>query len=113
MHYRRIVFALLAIAALVAFCAPVFAQSLLSGDVAGTVTDPTGAVIPNASVTLKSLDTGAVQTTTTTAGGSYRFTLLKPGRYQVTANQTGFQNAERQVSVQVGSVATADLTMEV
>ena len=58
---------------------PAAAQSLTSGDVSGTVTDPTGAVVPNASLTLKSNDSGTAQTRTTNAQGSYRFSLLAPG----------------------------------
>ena len=42
-----------------------FAQSLTSGDIAGHVTDPTGAAIPGAKVVLKNLDTGATYTSTT------------------------------------------------
>jgi hypothetical protein len=101
------------IAAVAALCAQAFAQSLLSGDIQGTVSDPSGAVIPNAAVLLKSLDTGAVQSVTTNQAGAYRFTLLKPGHYMVTANETGFQKAQRAVDVAVGQIATANLTLEV
>jgi carboxypeptidase family protein len=55
---------------------PAAAQSLTSGDAAGTITDPSGAVVPNATVTLKSNDTGALQTRTSNAQGAYRFSLL-------------------------------------
>ena len=55
----------------VALCASttLFAQSLISGDIAGTVSDPSGAVIANAKVTLVSLDRGESQTTTTNDAG--------------------------------------------
>jgi hypothetical protein len=97
------------IVAITALCTPVFAQSLISGDIAGTVTDPSGAVMPNVSVTLKSTDTGATQTSTTNQAGVYRFSLLKPGHYTVTASQTGFQKAERAITVAVSQMVTADL----
>jgi hypothetical protein len=48
-------------------------QSLTSGDISGTVSDPSGAVIKDAIVNLKSLDTGAAQTTATGNSGMYRF----------------------------------------
>jgi len=89
------------------------AQSLISGDIAGTIMDSSNAVIANATVALKSLDTGATQTTTTKMNGEYRFSLLKPGRYVVTVSQQGFQRAERQVEVAVGQIVTANLTLQI
>jgi hypothetical protein len=59
----------------------IFGQSLTTGDVTGTIIDPSGAVVPNVVVTLKSLDTGEVRTETTAAGGLFRFSLLRPGNY--------------------------------
>jgi Carboxypeptidase regulatory-like domain/TonB-dependent Receptor Plug Domain len=101
------------IVAIAAFCTQSFAQSLISGDIAGSVTDPSGAVMPNVSINLKSLDTGATQTAATNQSGAYRFSLLKPGRYTVLAAQTGFQNAQRAVEVSVGQIVTADLQLAV
>ena len=89
------------------------AQSLTSGDISGTVTDPSGAVVKDAIVNLKSLDTGAAQTTATGDTGMYRFSLLKPGRYTVKVTQQGFQGTERQVAVNIGQVATANFTLKV
>src|SRR6266851_4344920 len=89
------------------------AQSLTTGDIAGVVTDPTGAVIPSATVNLRGVDTGATQTTTTNQSGAYRFTLLKPGEYRVIAIVGGFQKTERAVTVEVGKAAAADLAMQV
>jgi len=98
---------------LAALSGPVTAQTLLTGGISGTITDATGAVIPGATVTLTSLDTGASQTTTTNQSGDYRFTLLKPGRYQVTVTQAGFSREQRQIDVAVGQIATANLALQV
>jgi hypothetical protein len=95
----------------VASCAA--GQSLISGDIAGAVTDPSGGVVPKATVTLKSLDQGDTQVTTTNQSGSYRFSLLKPGRYSVSASAPGFQTVERQVDAGVGQTVAADLTLTV
>ena len=89
------------------------AQSLTSGDISGTVTDPSGAVVKDAIVNLKSLDTGAAQTSATGDTGMYRFSLLKPGRYSVKVTQQGFQGSERQVAVNIGQVTTANFTLKV
>jgi outer membrane receptor protein involved in Fe transport len=88
-------------------------QSLTSGDISGTVSDPSGAVIKDAIVNLKSLDTGAAQTTATGNSGMYRFSLLKPGRYNLKAAQPGFQGAERQVTVAIGQVTLANFVLTV
>ncbi len=64
---------------------------LTSGDILGTVTDQTGAVIPGAKVTLTNLDTGVKATTRTNQGGNYLFTLLLHGRYTVVIEAHGFK----------------------
>ena len=88
------------------------AQSLISGDIAGTVSDPSGAVIANAKVTLVRLDRGESQTTTTNDAGYFRFSLLKPGQYSVTLERAGCKKQERRASVAVGQVATLNFTLE-
>src|SRR5258708_1757591 len=85
------------------------AQSITSGDISGTVTDPSGAVLAGATVTLKNTDTGATQTTKTSPEGSYRFALLGPGRYNITVSQPGFQDAKRYDDVLAGQVMTANI----
>ena len=110
---RTLLTALFAVTILLLTAGIMSAQSLQTGDLQGTISDPSGAVIPGAKVTLKSLDTGAVQTTTANNSGDYRFTLLKPGRYSVAATQTGFQTVERPVEVTVGQSATVPLTLQV
>jgi hypothetical protein len=110
---RRWVFSCALAVCLAALSAPVNAQSLISGDIAGTITDASGAVVPDAPVTLKSTDTGASQTAATNASGAYRFTLLKPGHFIVSVSLNGFRTAERAVEVAVGQIVTANLTLEV
>jgi len=59
------------------------AQTAGTGALTGTIKDPSGAVIPNATVTATSVDTGQVRTSPTGADGTYRLTLLPPGNYRV------------------------------
>jgi len=95
------------------FAPALFAQSLTTGDISGTLKDPSGAVVPNATVTLKSLDTGSTQSTTTDSTGEFRFRLLKTGQYMVSTSPAGFQKTEQQAEVTVGSVMTLTLTLTV
>ncbi len=88
------------------------AQSLTSGDLTGTVLDPSGAAVPSATVTLKNSDTGSTQTTTTTNTGAYRFHLLNPGSYTVSSTATGFQGRAQNVTVAVGQTSTVNLQMQ-
>ena len=111
--FRNALVSLMLIAVATVLCAPALAQSLLTGDIAGTVTDPTGAAIPQASVTLTSLDTGATRIETTNAAGNYRFTLLKPGHFKVAVTVSGFEKTENTLEVAVGQVATSDFKLEV
>ena len=89
------------------------AQSLVSGDLTGTVTDPSGAVVPNATVTLKNNETGATRTSTSSASGAYRFSLLPPGTYTVTATAQGFNKAQTTTSINVGQATVADVKLAV
>jgi len=77
----------------------IHAQSLTTGDVTGTVTDASGAVVPNANVILRSEAQGNTQETTTNSNGLYRFSLLAPGKYSVTAKASGFETVVLQTSI--------------
>jgi len=57
---------------------------LTTSDIVGTATDSSGAVIPNAAVTLLNLGTHDQRNATTNSGGDFSFTLLQPGHYTVT-----------------------------
>ncbi len=73
---------------------PALAQSASTGALAGTVTDPSGAVISGATVTATSLATGQTRTATTDANGLYKFSLLPPGNYSVNFSAKGFKTIE-------------------
>jgi protocatechuate 3,4-dioxygenase beta subunit len=69
-----------------------FAQTITTGDVVGTVKDTTGAVVPGATVTLKSNDFGDARAVNTDGAGAFRFTFLKPGNYTVGALRRRVEN---------------------
>lgn len=71
-----------------------FGQSASTGAIAGTVTDPTGAIVANATVSVTSLATGQVRTLQTSGDGLYKATLLPPGHYQVKVEAPGFAAAD-------------------
>ena len=68
---------------------PCFGQTA-TGDILGTVFDPTGAVVAEAKVTLRSMDTNASKEESTGGLGTFRFPLLPVGSYEVTVEKTGF-----------------------
>jgi hypothetical protein len=110
---RKLFPSFLALLLAAAFFAPATAQNSVSGDITGIVSDQTGAVLPNISVTMKSNDNGSTQTTTTNASGIYRFSLLAPGSYNISATSQGFQGVQRSTTVVVGQASTVNLQMGV
>ena len=86
-------------------------QSVTSGDIVGLVTDPSGAVVSNASVTLKSQENGSTQAQSTNSRGGYRFSLLLPGRYTVSVAVAGFQETNATAVVTIGQAATVNLSL--
>lgn len=76
-----------------------------TGQLTGTVTDSSGAVVPGAVVTIKSVNTGATRTMQTTGAGSYSITNLQPDTYEVSVEGKGFQKLTSRVVVNVGSRA--------
>jgi Ca-activated chloride channel family protein len=63
------------------------------GTITGTVTDPSGALIPGVTVTATNTETGVARTTLSTDSGAYNFVGLAPGPYRLSAALTGFQTA--------------------
>ncbi len=68
----------------------VSAQSASTGALTGTLTDPTGAVVQNAQILLRNRGTDETRTATTDRDGSYRFSVLPPGVYELTMEAVGF-----------------------
>lgn len=90
-----------------------FGQTITTGDVSGTLTDASGAVVPDAAVRLTSLDTGASRIVKSNNVGAYRFTLISPGRYEISASSPGLKSDIGRVVAGVGQVTTADLRLKV
>src|SRR4051794_40422546 len=90
------------------FCAAVIAASLAAqttgaGTITGTVTDASGAVVPSASVTLKSSATQTERQLATNDAGIYVAQFVQPGAYEISVTKQGFAKATRtNVVVQVG-----------
>src|SRR5258708_6507538 len=83
---------------------PLCAQNY--GEINGTVTDPTGAIIAGATVTVTNTATNIVRTVQTNASGNYTVPFLVPGLYDVRAEQAGFKAVRRAgIQLQVGAIA--------
>jgi len=82
------------------------------GSIQGTVTDPNGAVVPAADVTINSPDTGLTRTTQTDSEGSYLVSELPIGTYQVTVKKSGFSDVSvKNVKVEVSATTRADVPL--
>ena len=75
-------------------CVAVMGQTV-STEILGLVTDPTGAVVPGATVTARRVATGDVRTTSSNETGNYTFPLLEVGAYEVTCSAAGFKTEVR------------------
>jgi hypothetical protein len=92
---------------------PARAQTV-QGVITGTVFDPSGAVLPGATVTIINEGTSVSQSTTTDRDGSYRFPLVPPGTYTVQVKATGFaEYLRKNVTVDPSQAVSLDVTLEV
>jgi hypothetical protein len=90
----------------------VYAQTP-TGIISGAVTDESGAVVPNATVTITNKTTGFVRTVTTNAEGLFSAPALPAGEYEVRSELTGFRTTLRQATVQAGDTTSVNLPMQV
>jgi len=90
-----------------------FAQTLTSGTVVGSVADSTGAAVTSAIVTITQADTGAVRTVKTNESGQYRFPFVKPGDYVISAKSAGLTADVSHFSLLVGQEQQINLVLAV
>jgi len=101
-------------ALLMAFAPGILAQSAGTAGLSGTITDSSGAAIPNVAVTLTNTDTNQARTTTTGSDGVYKFSLIPPGTYKVHFAATGFKAAEVSgINLNVTEAPVLDRTLEI
>ncbi|MFZ3343476.1 MAG: TonB-dependent receptor [Terriglobales bacterium] len=97
---------------LVGFLAAMASAQSDTGRVIGTITDPTGAVVSNATVTITDAGTGHAVTTTTNGSGQYTVNALPVGKYHVQVAAPGFKTASADISLQVSQVLEISLKLE-
>ncbi|MFZ0279976.1 MAG: carboxypeptidase-like regulatory domain-containing protein [Candidatus Sulfotelmatobacter sp.] len=100
------------------FCAgsalSAWAQSTSTGTVAGSVADPTGALVSGAAVTLTDTATNVARSTTTNATGRYIYVDVNPGIYNIAVSKAGFETTKTEnQEVKVGASLTVNLTLQV
>ncbi len=97
-----------------AFISLTFAQTTVStGSIVGTVTDPSGAVVQHAKVSVTNADTGRVSAVQTTTSGGFTSGALQPGNYKVQVSVKGFKSVEESTIVQVGNTSTVNVKLQV
>lgn len=90
-----------------------FAQTQTTGQISGTVSDTSGAVLPQTKITVTSKDTGFVRTTETNSSGYYVVPLLLPGHYTVSVTVQSFQTIVRDgLSVEIGHAHLVDFRLQ-
>src|SRR5215471_3118017 len=103
------------IAVCLLLCISALAQGTgASGDITGTVTDPSSAVLPNATVTATDVEKGIKRSGTSDGSGRFSITGLAPSVYNVSAEHAGFQTSiQKGVVINVGQTTTLDFHMKV
>ena len=91
-----------------------YAQTTGAGTITGTITDPSGGVIPAASVAVKNTATQAERALTTNEAGIYVAQFLQPGGYEIIVTKAGFNKTARTgLTLQVGQLLTVNFTLAV
>ena len=103
----------LSILLLLAAAPAAYGQTMTTGDIVGSVTDASGAVVPNARVTAKFITTNETHAGITNAQGEYRFSLLQGGDYLVTGEAVGLKSRTEKFTLLVGQETAINLKLEV
>jgi hypothetical protein len=110
--YLRIFLSVTVLAFLLQIVPPYVRAQTTGGTILGAVSDSSGAGVPNAGVTVKSIETGAVRTATTGNDGTYEVLSLPAGAYEVQAALKGFKTQLRQgVTLTVGGAVTVNFSL--
>src|SRR6516162_3193380 len=88
------------------------AQTVGTGSIVGTVSDPSGAVVAGAKITITNVSTGQVVELATNSSGSFNSGALVPGTYKTLISAKGFTSAEATVTVLVGNTATLNVNLQ-
>jgi Carboxypeptidase regulatory-like domain len=88
------------------------AQTANSGNIAGVVSDASGAFVVGANIALTDKATGTPRATSSNEAGHYIFANVPPGEYEISVTKTGFRVTKTRVTVNVGSALTVDLKLE-
>ena len=100
------------VATLVVCAAPLFGQTL--GELTGRVSDPSGAAVAGALLTLTNTNTNGVRTTNSTDSGDYAFPSVPPGFYRLKTEHTGFKSAtSNDIEIQVQQTVRLDIALQV
>ena len=111
---RRAVVLLTAMAFIVTFAPPSFAQSTAAAQLSGTATDESGGVLPGAAVTVTQTATAMTRTVFTGANGEFVFTNLPIGPYKISASMPGFNTFEQTgIVLNVGDTRSVNIAMKI
>src|SRR5579863_8320836 len=110
---NRLLITLWAFAVIALLVAIPAAAQLTTADILGTVTDPAGAVVPNAKVTVVNTATAETRNTETSGSGDFVVNLLPPGQYTVTVEAPAFKKFVTNVTLVAGDRARTDAQLQV
>ena len=110
---RRVSLALVLCLTLLVASVPRGEGQVANGSISGRLTDSSGALIPNADVTLTNPETGLILHGKANSDGIYTFPALQTGTYRVSVGQSGFKKAESTVTLAVGQAAQLDIALQI